>query len=245
MHLTSAELETLVDGESLSPRTDRANQHLAACATCGVALAQRRVVRREVAALLRAVDHFPPVVSPDLLIARARRVQRSRWPGMAAGIAAVAVAVVGAAAVIPHSPLRVYLGRLARIESAAPAVQQPAEPPASSVGFTPASVVNVTFVSTQASGEIDVTLSDSAVVRVAHHAGSASYVVTAEGMVVENAGSDASYEVTVPRAASSVHIRVGSRTIFARDGGHVSTAGVLDANGHYLIRFAALGGSAN
>jgi hypothetical protein len=34
---------------------------------------------------------------------------------------------------------------------------------------------------------------------------------------------------------------VGSRTIFAWDGGHVSTAGVPDSDGHYLIRFAALG----
>jgi hypothetical protein len=240
MHLTSAELEALADGELLSPQSDRARRHLAACTTCGVTLARRQALLREVAEVLGAADHVPPVVSPDDLIARARRIRRSRWPALAAGIAAVGVAIVGAAAVIPRLPLTVHLGRVAKVDSAAIAGQQPAELRASSVGFTPAGVVNVTFASTQSSGEIGVTLSDSPVVRVSHRAGSVSYLVTMEGMLVENAGSGASYEITVPRAAASVHVRVGNWTVFARDGGHIWTAGVPGPSGHYLIRFASL-----
>jgi hypothetical protein len=159
---------------------------------------------------------------------------------MAAGIAAVGVAVVGAAAAMPNSPLRVYLTRLARMESAAPVVQQSPEPNASSVAFAPASVVNVIFTSTQPSGEIEVTRGDSAVVRVAHRAGNVSYLLTADGVLIDNGGSRASYEVTVPRAAASVHIRVGSHVIFTQDGGHLWTFTSPNREGRYLIRFAAL-----
>lgn len=243
MHLTDKELELLADGELRSPRRELARRHLGECALCAEALAGREARNREVADLLLTVDHAPPVASSDFLVARATRAHRSQWQAMAAGIAAVGVAVVGAAAAIPNSPLRVYLGRLARTTSATPAVLQSPQPSATSVGFTPASVVNVTFASTQPSGQIAVTLSDSAVVRVAHRAGSASYVLTVDGVLVENGGSRASYEVTVPRAVASVHIRVGNRVIFARDDGHLSTVASPDGAGRYLIRFAALGAS--
>jgi hypothetical protein len=98
----------------------------------------------------------------------------------------------------------------------------------------------VIFTSTQTSGEIEVTLGDPPIVRVAHRAGSISYVLTADGVLIDNGGSRASYEVTVPRAVASVHIRVGSRLIFARDGGHLWAVTLPQPEGRYLIRFAAL-----
>jgi hypothetical protein len=123
-------------------------------------------------------------------------------------------------------------------------VQQSPEPSASSVAFAPGSTVTVTFTSTQTSGEIEVTLGDSPIVRVAHRAGSIGYALTADGVLIDNGGSRASYEVTVPRAVASVHIRVGSRLIFARDGGHLWAVTVPKPPGRYLIRFAALSVSA-
>jgi hypothetical protein len=245
MHLTDTELEMLADGELRPPLGKVAHRHLTECAVCAGALARREARNRQIGNWLHAVDHAPPATSVDLLVARATAARRRRWPAIAAGIAAVGVAVAGAAAVMPHSPLGAYLGRWTRRDGASPVVQQSPEPGASSVGFTPGSMVTVLFASTQTSGQIVVTLSDSAIVRVAHRAGNANYMVTTEGVVVENTGSRASYEVTVPRATASVHIRVGSRTIFARDGGQLSTAVVPDHDGHYLIRFAALGGSTN
>jgi hypothetical protein len=240
MHLTDRELETLADGELRSPGGESAHRHVAECAVCAEALARREARNREVAALLWAVDHALPVASSDLLIARATRVPRSRWRAMAAGIAAAGVAVVGAAAAIPNSPLRVYLRRLAKTEGAASAVQQSPEPSASSLAFASANVVNVIFTSMQPSGEIEVTLGDSAVVRVAHRAGSVSYLLTADGVLIDNGGSRASYEVTVPRASASVRIRVGSRVIFTHAGGHLWTVTSPNREGRYLIRFAAL-----
>jgi hypothetical protein len=124
MHLTDKELDTLADGELRSPLGESAHRHLAQCAVCAEALADRDARNREIADLLLAVDHTPPVASLDFLMARAPRAHRSKWQAIAAGIAAVGVAVVGAAAAMPNSPLRAYLGRLARTESAVPAVQQ-------------------------------------------------------------------------------------------------------------------------
>jgi hypothetical protein len=221
-----------------------ARRHVAECARCADALARQDARNCEVAELLLAVDHAPPVTTSDFLVARAARAHRSKWQAMAAGIAAVGVVVVAAAAAIPNSPLRVYFGRLARGASTTPAVLQSPQSSAASVGFAAASVVNVTFASTQSSGQIEVTLTDSAVVRVAHRAGSASYMLTADGLLVDNGGSRASYAVTVPRAAASVRIRVGNRVIFARDSGRLSTVTSPDRDGRYLIRFAALGASA-
>jgi hypothetical protein len=158
---------------------------------------------------------------------------------MAAGIAAVSLAAVAAAAAVPSLPLRAYLGRLVRIGRAAPPVHQSPESGAASVGFTPASVVNVIFTSPQRSGEIGITLSDSPLVRIAHRSGTVNYVLTADGVRVENEGSRASYEVTVPRTVS-VHIRVSNRVIFARDGDRLSTLTSPDGEGRFLVRFAAL-----
>jgi hypothetical protein len=238
MHLTETELEQLADGEIMGLREEPAHRHLTGCAECAEGVARRKVWHREAQDLLRSIDSTPPVVSPDLLIAQASRVRGPRWGAIAAGIAAVGVAIVAAAAAVPNSPLRTYLARLGGKHSAAPAVHQSPESNVASVGFVPARAVNVTFKSEQRSGQIGVTLSDSPLVRVAHRSGSASYTLTLDGVQIANVGSSASYEVTLPRAATVVRIRVSGRVVFARDGDTIEAAASPDPQGRYVIPFA-------
>lgn len=242
MHLTEADLERLTDGEITSVGGELAHRHLTACAECAEALALRRARHREVAELLRTIDDAPPIVSLDQLIVQARRGRGPRWGAIAAAIAAVGVAMVAAAAAVPNSPLRAYLAHLGIPHRAAPTVDQSPESRVASVGFAPARVVNVIFESPQQSGEIGVTLGDSPLVRVAHRSGSASYTLTPDGVLIGNAGSGASYEVTLPRSAPVVRIRVDNRVVFARDGDDIVTAASPDSQGRYVIPFA-LGGT--
>ena len=242
MHLTEADLERLTDGEITSVGGELAHRHLTACAECAEALARRRAQHREVADLLLTIDDAPPFISPDQLIAQARRGRGPRWGAIAAAIAAVGVAmVVAAAAAVPNSPLRAYLAHLGIRHRAAPAVDQSPESRVASVGFAPARVVNVIFESPQQSGEIGVTLGDSPLVRVAHRSGSASYTLTPDGVLIGNAGSGASYEVTLPRSAAVVRIRVDNRVVFARDGDDIATAASPDSQGRYVIPFVVRG----
>ena len=82
-------------------------------------------------------------------------------------------------------------------------------------------------------------------VRVAHRGGSPSYTLTADGVLIANEGSHASYSVTVPRAAPVVRIRVGGEVVFSREGGRVAAVAAPDQAGRYLIQFATLGRGKN
>jgi hypothetical protein len=241
MHLTEADLERLTDGEITDVDGEIAQGHLIVCPECAAALARRRARDRAVAALLQAIDDAPPIVSADGLITQASRAQGPRWRAIAAGIAGLGVAIVAAAAAAPHSPLRAYLAHLGIPHRAAPAPQPSPGSRVASVGFAPARVVNVMFERAQKAGEIGVTFGDSDIVRVAHRSGSATYTLTPDGVLIDNAGSRASYEVTLPRSAPVVRIRVGTRTVFARDGDEIVTAASPDSRGRYVIPLAAGG----
>ncbi|HXQ29191.1 MAG TPA: zf-HC2 domain-containing protein [Gemmatimonadales bacterium] len=245
MHLTETELQTLADGELLGRRRERAERHLAHCATCVTAVARLQANERWVADALRAVDHKPPAVSAERLMPYAVARRWRRWQALAAGIGALLVAAAGAAAVIPNSPLRAFLGLAKRTAHASRTAPQAPELSSSSVGFAPAKVVNVTFLSPQPSGEIGIVLADVPMVRVAHRGGSASYTLTADGVLIANEGSHASYSVTVPRAAPVVRIRVGGEVVFTREGGRVAAVAAPDQTGRYLIQFATLGREKN
>ena len=230
MHLTDAQLDALADGE-LRPAPEAPLWHVAQCAACTEALARRKLQHRHAGALLETLDSTPPVVSSDDLIAQAMRGTGPRWRAIAAGIAAVSIGI-GAAVALHGS--RVGLHPHAR--SVAPVVHPLPAPRLINVGRTSSSPVTVTFASLQLSGEIDIILGDAPVVRVATRCGDASYPLTADGVVIDNAGSRASYEVTVPRVGSAVRIRVGNHVVFTRDGDGVHVAaGRPDGAGRYVI----------
>jgi hypothetical protein len=134
MHLTDAAIGAALD-PSGAPAGTAARAHAANCANCGDAVASARAADREVADMLRALDHPPPAVDFAAIEQRAaqtvtspseaprigggldaRSGQRGR-PDAGAGRGALGVVVrrgifflvaasVAAAAVAPRSPVR-------------------------------------------------------------------------------------------------------------------------------------------
>ena len=125
--------------------------------------------------------------------------------------------------------------------------QQPAAPtphaPASGLAFVPSGTIAVVFHEPQASGAIRIALGDTPSLRIAHAGGPATYVLTTEGVTVNNPGSGASYDITIPRSLARAEVRVGARLVFLKDGTQVVTLALRDTAGVYVIPFVPIGRS--
>ncbi|MDQ6635158.1 MAG: zf-HC2 domain-containing protein [Gemmatimonadota bacterium] len=246
MHPSDETLQALAHGELPLARQSEVRRHLAECPACERLLVDWKETEAYAARLLRTLDHPAPTVSVDALIARAApRVRTRRHAAVAAGIAALVVAGVAAAAV-PGSPVRQYVERVMGTPSIARSPHAPmtrrtpiraAQPEASGIAFVPANSVEVTFRDSQLAGVLRITVADSIAVRIAQRGGSAGYALTDAGVSVENTGSIASYDLVLPRTLPHATVRVGQRIVFTTTHEHITTAAARDSSGSYVIRF--------
>jgi hypothetical protein len=250
VHLRDHDIEALAGGELPPASEEAARRHVLECADCSRQLARWHEDEEHTRRLLERIDHPAPPVSVDALIARARQ-RRPRWRvPIAAGIAAALIAGAAAAAV-PGSPVRRYVERvLTAMHPGAPRgtageVRVPERNVASGIAFVPTQSVEVTFREVQGVGAIRITLGDSPTLRVTHAEGTAGYALTDSGIVVDNAHSSASYQITIPRGAALVRVRAGNRVVFAKEGSRIRAAVTPDSSGAYVIAFARLGGRAS
>jgi hypothetical protein len=225
--------------------------HLAECSECGQRLRRLRASNEDMAQLLREIDHPMPPVSLAAVLARAAQRRRTRRRGaLAAGLATLVIAGAAAAAV-PGSPVRRYVERVligqagpqarrastARPSTALLGVRQTAP---SGIAFVPVGDVEVRFREVQRAGTIRIRLTDATAVRITHVGGSAGYVLTAGGVSVENAGSGASYDITLPRTGAPAVVRVSDRVVFSKSDSAISTPALPDRGGSYVIAFPQL-----
>ena len=246
-HLTEAELMALADGEPSAWRTE-AREHLVVCSSCALAVAEARVEDEVDAALLRMLDHAPPIVDVAALIASPGRPEsRRRVSAIAAGIGLL-FAAGAAAAIVPGSPVHSYVASLLRRGSSAqmPPVSAPrpgSAPPVASrpmgVAFVAGTDVEVVLRAPQRVGEMRITLADAPLVRLTHRDGEAAYLLIPNGVLIENAGSHASYDLALPRNAVHARVRVGERTVFVRNGEHVQSSVAPDSAGVYVVPLIA------
>jgi hypothetical protein len=201
------------------------------------------------ARLLRTLDHRLPAVTADAAIARARVIAararlRRRLVACTAGAGTVLAAALAAA--LPSSPLHRYLW-LTFGRKGADAVPRSAlverhaagqTPTGAGIAVTMAGDVLVVFRASQIAGDIRIAFGPGRLVHITQigHPRSA-FVVTPQGVTVENTGSAASYALTLPASAPHARVLVGADTVFAGDGGKVTTAAVPDAAGGYLVHF--------
>jgi hypothetical protein len=250
MHLTDDELLALIDGE-LTPRgKGRAVQHLDECLSCAQRLEGWRESEAHAAELLRATDHPAPDVSADQVMALASRPPSRRWRAELAAGLALLILTAAATAAVPGSLLRRYAERLlARTSFSDTRVtpmghhesSSPHHSAASGIAWVPVGDVEILFRDTQSAGVMRITLGDSGAVRVAHQGGSAGYSLTNTGIVVENAGSSASYAIVLPRGEARVVIRVGDRAVFKKRDSQITADGVRESRGTYVVAFTKLG----
>lgn len=249
MHPTDRELLALEDGELPTARQLALARHLAGCPACARRLHEWRESEVSAAALMRAVDHRPPEVAADLVIARATRDVVTRWrPAIAAGFAVLILGAAAVAAALPGSTLRRYVQRVlaapaatSRVPSTGVAAAvRPRQDGLSGIAFVPTSGVDIVFREMQTMGEIRITLGDASAVRVAHAGGHAAYSLDDAGVVVENARSSASYAIVLPRTGKRARILIGDHTVFAKKDDHIVTAAARDSSGSYVLVFTQL-----
>lgn len=226
MHLSEADLLALIDGELDPERVESVRDHLAACPECAAQKARLESTIEQNRLVLASLEtsfgsEELPRMTADAIIERARSRQgtlaRKASPLLKA--ASIAILVVAAAALaMPGSPVR---------DAAVDFVQglrsrtgpEPGEThSATAVAVRPADRLVVAFEAKQAEGVIEIVLEPTDTARVEASDPAISFSVASDAIAVGNAGSRASYVVTLPEALSSAEIQVEGVTVFRKTG---------------------------
>jgi Putative zinc-finger len=234
-HLGEGTLQEMLDGELDPGARARAEQHLAACAECAEQVAELRGLGARASALLGLVEAHPPVLAAQAAFARHRRgggalAQARRALPRAAVL--VLVLAGAAAAAVPGSPVREWVGRLA-VEPRAteqPAVTPPAPPVA--VPEAPAAPAPKAVSILPDGGRVRIVVSGSSPeLRVRARLSSAPQAqVTATGAAttarfrtgpgrIEVVGAGpGEVVIDLPRSADAAVVEVNGRVFAAKDG---------------------------
>jgi hypothetical protein len=239
MHLDEEQLQRLLHGQLPSRAARSAREHLAECGECRERFVTAEREDKQVLALLRQVDNPIPVIDPQALAARLRWTTPaiSRW---AAGIL-LFLGVAGAAYALPRSPLRDWVrSAVAWIADAEPAPEQPPTSdaptaPVAAIASLPGNRFVIEFESAEQGGQANISLTDRRDVIVRAPAGTASFTSRAGRLNVANAGVGARYEISIPRSAPRVEIRVAGTPVFVKDGARVTSDRARTVAGGYLV----------
>jgi hypothetical protein len=236
MHPDDAALMALTDRELPPGLSAEHDAHLATCADCRNRLADIQALTDETAGALQLLDVAPPSISFSTLVARSRPHRSASRVRRWAAAAVFALALSGLALAAPRSALRDWLRSVLDASSRPPAERlRTAHIPApeqfrdtvadhSGVTVNPGASLRIDFARWQASGEIAIRLSESPQVSVRTAAGAAAFSTSTGLLGIDNASSTANYEMSVPRHASRIEIRVAGSRVFLRE---IST-GVLN-----------------
>ena len=191
----------------------------------------------ELAALLRLLDHQPPAVDVETVIAAARRRRHIRVGPIAAGI--VLCAAVAAAA-IPGSPVRAALERVftapARLAIPSPTSAPDTTPGAGTgIALVPGSDLDIRFRGWQKRGQLRVSFADAPQLSLVPHGGDAAFAVRRGQVAVDNRESSASFTLEVPRTVQRLRVYVDTTVVLRKTAGAVSSLALPDGNGAYTI----------
>ena len=241
VHPTESDLQALADDELDAIRQRLVLRHVETCPACADRLRGLARQDRAIADSLRLLDHPAPELSVATVVARARSRPALRRPLMAAGLSAL-FAAAAAAAVIPGSPLNLYLGRVVggwreAPPTVSPRPAQPDLPQPRGVAFVPGPEVEVVFRRAQSGGEIRLSLGESSTVRITGTDPAAAYSLDPARVTVDNQSSDGIYEIVVPRTLRHAQVRVDGRVVFERTDETVLTESSPDGQGWYRLPF--------
>ncbi len=235
MHLTESELAALTHGDVSAP-SGVALTHLASCPDCSARLESLRAADREVAGLLRSVDHPAPRFRGAAFLDELQW-RRRRIASIAAGLA---LCVAGAAAALPNSPLHhVLLRALSRTEATrtpnAKPVSNPVPPKAGAgVAFIPGSSLDALFRDPRPGSHLRIFLVDGP--RVSATAdGDAAFAIHQSRLEVTDRGVAMNFTLEIPRTVSEVRVRAGNEMLFEKRAGTVSGSRSMDSTGAYTF----------
>lgn len=239
-HPDEGALQALIDGELPPGERAAAEAHLRSCPPCADALAALRRDRDRASALLGLVDAAPPVLAAQAAFHRRRRGAARPLAGLREALprAAVLVLVVAgaaAAAVVPGSPVREWVGALGAPERevlpepAAPAPPAPAAaepaPAAKAVSLAPAEG-RIRVVVTGASPELRIRVRLAPVERAevtATGAAAGARFRTSPGRLEVVGAGPGELVVHLPAAADAAFVEVDGRVLAAKEAGVLRT----------------------
>ena len=266
MHLEDEQIQRLLHGELDAATGEAAVRHSEACAECKQRLVEARREEEWIFESLLRMDHAAPSLDAETVAAHTRggvatgkgapgsgaargggvRATHEVAPGLARWAAGIllALAAVGVAYAAPGSPLPGWVSRVAGwIDGPAPRPEHvvsptPAKPASAGIAIAPREHFVIRFATTQAQGDVAVSLTGGAEITVRALNGIAAFTTDIDRLTIENAGSDANYEIDVPRDARWVEIRVGQRRMLLKRGGEIVADAEPDARGRYVLPLA-------
>ena len=236
MHLTEDAIERLIDGELAAATASDAARHLAACAECAAAVKRARDEVAGIAVGVARLDHALPTVDPNGIIRRveSNRIRRYR---LAASVA-LFLGVATAAAALPGSPVRSWLGLQPKHEPAVPPAVSPTPPPPPAAGIAVAPGQSLTIVLEAPLGGVVavVELVQSGEVVVSTTTSGTTFSSGVDTLRVDNLEGGAVVSIAVPQAAPRVLLRVGDAAPWLKVGGRVDSPVEADSSGVYRLR---------
>jgi hypothetical protein len=183
----------------------------------------------EVYALLRHLDHPAPPVTIEAIGARARRGARSeRWRWAAAVLLTTTLAGVAYAA--PGSPLPAWVARATerltptrppRPPDDIPAPVQPAPYGGAGMALPPGRELLIVFAGPEPGGTLRIALTDASDVTIRASTDAVDFTSERDRVRIETRQGAPDFEVTVPRSAPKVEIRVADAPVFRKDGSEI------------------------
>jgi hypothetical protein len=192
----------------------------------------------ELAGLLRRIDHQPPAIDVETVIAAARRRRAIRVGPIAAGIVLCAAA---AAAAMPGSPVRSAIARVfaTRGSHATPTPQSAPDTTRAGAGtgiaFVPGADLDIRFRGWQNRGQLRVSFADLAQLSLVPRGGDAAFAVGRGQVAVDNRGSSASFSLEVPRTVQRLRVYVDTTVVLRKNAGGVGSLALPDSAGAYTI----------
>jgi anti-sigma factor RsiW len=235
-HPDEGALQALADGELARPERDAAEAHLAACAECAALLARLRHEGARASALLGVGDAAPPMLAALAAFHRRRRAPRVAAAPAAglrralprAAVLVLALAGAAAAAVVPGSPVREWVGAPGVEEReeapAAPAPDVPAPERAradKAVSIAPADGrVRVAVTGASPELRVRVRVGDEARAQVTATGGAAgARFRTSPGRIEVMGAGPGELVVHLPSGEASAHVEVNGRVVAAKENG--------------------------
>ena len=242
MHVDKNRLQLLHHGE-LPPAEEAASRaHLSGCEACSQRLEVEEREEERVGALLGELDHPAPRRDFNEIERRAgvRSLRIARW----AAVVALVLGLGGAAYAFPGSPLPRWIGAIVeqvggRMDpEPRPSPGEPPEGADAGIAVTLGQDFLIVFHAPSAGGQVSVTLTDGVKLAIRAPRDAATFTLGEGRLLVEDRGFGVTYEVEVPRTAPRVEIRAGDRLLFRKEGPSVTTAGLQQGSGSYLLRLS-------
>jgi hypothetical protein len=243
MHLSDEQIQRFLHGELDARSKEALSRHVAACEFCARLLAQAEREQSEIFGLLCHLDHPAPRVDAESFTRKSGAF--TVW-GRRAAVFVAAAALAGAAYAIPGSPLPAWVKQVADWidrdggSDSPPAEKSPAidRPTTSGIAVPAHERFTIAFLTEQTDGVVAVSLADGPNVVVRVLGGTATFTTDVDRLTIDNRGSEADYEIEIPRGASYVEVFVGTRRFILKDGDALAMGIPTDEHGRRVFSLA-------